>query len=73
MAFNLTPKEVKSPKLTVKFEFELNDSTFTPEEATERIQYLINSYSAPQFSELVVFLLRATRSSTWELKSLEIT
>jgi hypothetical protein len=66
-------REIKSPKISVKFEFELIDSSLTADEAAERIQQLINGYKLPQFSDLVVALLRETRSSMWELKNLEIT
>lgn len=66
-------REIKSPKLTFKLEVELNNSSLTPEEATDRLDYLINrSYNAKAVSEFVLFLIRETKSSTYEIKNLEI-
>ena len=70
MAF--TKKVVVTPKLTLKLELDLLDSSMTADEATERIQYLINSYNFKEFSNLIVTLMRETRSSMWDLKSLEL-
>ena len=58
--------------MVLKLEIELIDSHYTPDEAAERVQYLINSSRAKEFSELIVFLLRTTRSNMWELKAFEI-
>jgi hypothetical protein len=65
-------REVVSPKLTLKLEIELNDSTLTPDEAATRLQFIIDSSRSSEFSRLIVMLIRETRSSTWELKKLEI-
>lgn len=72
MAFKLTPREIVSPKLTLKFEIELSESTLTADDAARRIQFLIDTGSAREVSMFIVFLLRETRSSMWELKNLEI-
>jgi hypothetical protein len=68
MAFRLERKIV-SPKLTLKLEIELNDSTMTPEEAAQRLEYLINTSGSKAFSGFIVELIRQTNSTTWELKS----
>lgn len=70
MAF--TTKEVKSPKLKLVLELEFNNSSLTAEEATNRISFLLNSSYSKQMSEFIVFLLRETKSSTWEMKRLAI-
>lgn len=72
MDFKLAKREVKTPRMILKLEIELNESTLTDQEAADRLSFLINSYHAKEFSELIVFLLRETKSSTWELKALEI-
>ena len=73
MAFNFQKiQEPITKSMVLKLEIELIDSHYTPDEAAEKIQYLINSSNAKEFSELIVFLLRTTRSSMWEFKSLEI-
>lgn len=65
-------KAVVSKILTLKLEIDLNDSGYTAEDAASRIEYLIHSYNAKEFSELIAFLLRETKSSTWEMKKLEV-
>lgn len=65
-------KEVISPKLVLKLEIELSDSSYTAEEAADRIAHLINSSRSESFSSFIVFLLRETKSSMWDLKTLEI-
>lgn len=69
MAF--TPRPVVSEKLVVKVEIELYKSTLTPQEAADAIQHAINRYGEG-FSSFIVFLLRETRSSMYELKHMEI-
>lgn len=59
-------------KMVLTLQIELFDSHYTPDEAAEKIQYLINSSRADEFSNLIVFLLRTSRSSMWELKNFEI-
>lgn len=69
-------KKIEEPvtkSMVLKLEIELINSALTPDEASAKLQYLIDSYHAKEFSELIVFLLRNTRSSMWELKSLELT
>lgn len=66
-------RKIVSPKLTLSIEIVLSDSTLTPEEAANRIQQLINGYNAREFSNFIVFLLRETSSSMWDMKKLEIT
>lgn len=58
--------------LIVKLEIELTDSMYTVDEAAQKVQYMIDSSRSKEFSELIVFLLRTTRSSMWELHKLEI-
>lgn len=70
MAFKFTSKEVLTPKISVTIEFELQNSSLTLEEATTRIQRAIDVSSVA--SDLVIMLLSVTRSSTWELKKLEV-
>jgi hypothetical protein len=68
-------KKIKEPvtkSMVLTLEIELINSHYTPDEAAEKLQYLINSSNAKEFSELIVFLLRTTRSSMWELKKLEL-
>jgi hypothetical protein len=65
-------RQVKSPKLTLKLEIELNDSLLEAQEAADRIQYLIDSSQSKEFSNLIVMLIRETKSSTWELSKFEI-
>lgn len=65
-------REVKTRKLIFRIEFELNDSLLEEQEAVERVQKELNSSHGKAVSELVVFLLRTTRSSTWELGSVEL-
>jgi hypothetical protein len=67
------PKEVVSERLFFKLELELTHSNLTPEEAAQRIEFLINGSHSKVISELINFLLRETKSSFWELKTLEIT
>lgn len=65
-------REVKSPKLLMKFEVEFNNSTLTAQEAVDRISSRIHGPHCREFSEFIVFLLRETKSSTFEIKKLEI-
>jgi hypothetical protein len=65
-------KVIKSNKLILKLEIELNESSYTAQEAAERIAYLINGHYEIDFSNFILFLLRETKSNTWELKNLEI-
>lgn len=67
-----TKKEVKTPKMILKLEIELNHSTKTPDEVAQRVQYAMNSYNCKSFSDFVIFLLRESQSSTYDLKSLTI-
>lgn len=65
-------REVVSPKLILKLEIELTDSLLTAEEAAERIAFIINSSRSDAVSNFIVFLLRETKSSMWEMKELSI-
>jgi hypothetical protein len=65
-------KEIKSEKLILHLEVELNHSLLTAQEAVDRLQFSINSYKMKSFSEFVVDLLRETKSSTYEIKRLAI-
>ena len=65
-------KEVKSEKLILTLQIELNRSSLTEDEAAERISMLLERRETKVFSELIVFLLRETQSSTWELKTCKI-
>lgn len=67
-----TKREVKSEKLILRLDIELNQSTLTPEEASDAIQNAINMYNFKGFSSFIVDLLRITRSSTYELKELSL-
>ena len=69
---NFKPKEIKTPKLVLKLEIELIDSTYTEEEAFNRLQYLLNSSNFKEFSAFIVALLRETRSSMWDNPNLEL-
>lgn len=66
----LKEQQVKSSKLIFKMEIELNESLLTDQEAADRLAYASNR--AHDFSAFILFLLRETRSSTYELKKLEI-
>ena len=66
-------REILSPKLTVTVEFELNDSTLSAEDAANAIQRAIDNGYGKYVSEFIVFLMRETRSSTWELKKVKVT
>lgn len=68
----IKPKEVKSKKLILTLEIELTNSCLDEQEAADRISYAINTSSRHEISEFIVFLLRETKSSYWELKKLEI-
>ncbi len=73
MAFDF--KKIKEPitkSMVLTLEIELIDSHYTPDEAAERLQGLLNSSRSTEFSALIVMLLRTTRSSMWELKKLEL-
>ncbi len=65
-------KEIKSPKLILTLEVELNNSSLTPQEAADRLSYLIQHNRNNKVCEFLVELLRETRSSTFEVKKLEI-
>lgn len=69
---NFKKREVKSPKLILKLEIELTNSTLTAEDAARRIQYLIDSSNNKDMSNFIIFLLRETNSSMWEVKHLSI-
>lgn len=66
------PKKIVTEKMVLKLEIELFRSSLTPEEAAQRIEYLINDPRNRPFPEFIVFLLRETKSSSWEMKSLEL-
>ncbi len=59
-------------KMVLTLQIELFNSHYTPDEAAEKLQYVLDSSRSTEFSELIVMLLRTTRSSMWELGKLEI-
>lgn len=72
MPFKFESKKPITEEMVLKLELNLFRSSLTPEEAAQRIEYLINSPYSKEFSGFIVFLLRETKSSSWELKSLEL-
>jgi hypothetical protein len=69
---NFVKKTIVSPKLILTLEIELNNSSLTAQEAADRISYAFNSSRSKELSEFIVFLIRETRSSTWDMQKLEI-
>lgn len=63
-------REVKTPKVFLRFEIELINSSLEIEEIGDRITRSLNGSSV--LSDLVLGLLRASRSSLWELGKVEI-
>lgn len=72
MAFNYAKQEIKTKKMSLHLEIELNESSMTEEEATTRLAFLFNTGNIDALSKLIIFLLRETGSSTWDLKRLEL-
>lgn len=74
MDLPINKREIVSPKLIVNLEIELTDSRLKADEATDKLNAIINSHSAQRkpFSEFIVFLLRETKSSLGKMKKLVI-
>ena len=68
----LADREVKSKKLILKLEVELSNSLLTAEEAADRLNAMIKMCRFREFDNLVVALLRETKSNMWDMKNLEI-
>lgn len=71
---NFQPRVIKTDKLfvRVRIDLEFNHSTLSVEEITDQLQAAVNSYRFKEFSAFVIGLLRITKSSTYEVKRLEI-
>ena len=71
MDFTKIPK-AKTKEFTVTIRLRFSNSRLTIEEFDDRVHRAIDGYRAlPSFSNLIVDLLRETKSSLWELVQLE--
>jgi hypothetical protein len=70
MAF--TKKEIKTPKFKVKFELEFELSSLPIDDIRDRVQWTMTSPTTHSINGLIVDLLRETRSSSWDIKGLEV-
>lgn len=72
MDFTKIPKD-KTEEFTVTIQLRFSKSKLTIEEIDDRVQRAIAGYrTLPSFSNLIVEMLRETRSSLWELVQLEV-
>lgn len=65
-------REVKTRKLIFRVEFELNNSLLEEQEAIDAVQRELDFNHGKVVSDLIVFLLRTTSSSTWQFGSVEL-
>jgi hypothetical protein len=65
-------REVVTPKMTLKIEIELENSTISLEEAGEKVERWLQDSRNNPMSSLITGLLRESRARTWDLKTVTL-